>query len=81
MPPGTKPPALGAGATAAGGAKGAGVAVAAPGAMVSPTTFLQAADSVVTFFCRQPSASLPPGATPEHLDMKSERHDAFIALC
>lgn len=49
--------------------------------MVELTTFLQAADSVATFFCRQPSASLPPGWTPEHFAMKSLRHDERMALC
>jgi hypothetical protein len=80
---------LGAGVAAAAGA-GAGAAVAAGGGaggaaagagMVSFTTLWQAADRLATFFCRQVSASLPPGDTPEQCDMKSERQFARIALC
>jgi hypothetical protein len=49
--------------------------------MVVLITLLQAGDRLATFFCRQPRASLPPGVTPEHFDMKSERQLARRALC
>jgi hypothetical protein len=49
--------------------------------MVALTTALQLADSVPTFFWRQARASLPPGDTPEHFDMKSLRQFARSALC
>jgi stress-induced morphogen len=42
---------------------------------------LQAGARLATFFCRQAKASLPPGETPEHFDMKSERQLARRALC
>jgi hypothetical protein len=45
------------------------------------TALLQPGESTATFFCKQPSASLPPGATPEHRDMKSDRQADFIAFC
>lgn len=72
------------GATAAAGAVSAGLAGAgaATGAgKVALTAVLQAEDRLPTFFCRQVSASWPPGVTPEHFDMKSERQLALIALC
>jgi hypothetical protein len=49
--------------------------------IVALTAFLQVADSVVTFFCRHASASLPPGETSEQCDVKSDRQADFIALC
>jgi hypothetical protein len=69
--------AVGAGAAgfAATGGGGAGAG------MVALTTFLQAGARLATFFCRQLRASLPPGETPEHFDMKSERQLARRALC
>jgi stress-induced morphogen len=45
------------------------------------TTVLQPVDRVLTFFWRQAKASLPPGDTPEHFDMKSLRQFARSALC
>jgi len=64
----------------------AGAAAAAAGAgsgfgKVALTAVLQPDDNVATFFCRHCSASLPPGVTPEHFDMKSLRQFARIALC
>lgn len=41
----------------------------------------QAGDSEATFFCRHCSASAPPGRTPEHFDMKSERQEDLMADC
>lgn len=49
--------------------------------IVTLTAVLQAADRLATFFCKQTRASLPPGVTPEHFDMKSERQEARMALC
>jgi hypothetical protein len=49
--------------------------------MVPLTTALQPADRVATFFWRQAKASLPPGDTPEHFDMKSPRQLERSALC
>jgi hypothetical protein len=49
--------------------------------MVALTAVLQAADRPATFFCRHISASLPPGVTPEHFAMKSDRQAARMALC
>ncbi len=73
----------GAGAAAAGaGAAVAGFAAAGAGAgIVALTAVLQAGARLATFFCRQSRASLPPGVTPEHFDMKSERQFARMALC
>ena len=49
--------------------------------MVALTAVLQAGARLATFFCRHSSASLPPGVTPEHFDMKSDRQLARMALC
>jgi hypothetical protein len=49
--------------------------------IVTLTAVLQAGERLATFFCRQLSASLPPGVTPEHFDMKSERQAERMALC
>jgi hypothetical protein len=49
--------------------------------MVALTAVLQAGARLATFFFRQASASLPPGVTPEHFDMKSDRQDERMALC
>ena len=63
-------------------ALGAGTACAGAGAgMVALTAVLQAGDRLATFFCKHSNASLPPRGTPGHFDMKSERHEARIALC
>ena len=71
----------GADAVGGGGAEG-GVGVAAIGAgMVELTAVLQPEERLATFLCKQTSASLPPGLTPEHFDMKSERQLDRIALC
>ncbi|QTU96620.1 hypothetical protein J7U39_00010 [Rhizobium sp. NLR16a] len=43
------------------------------------TAFWQPAESVALCCWRQVSASIPPGVTPEHFAMKSERHSALIA--
>jgi hypothetical protein len=48
---------------------------------VGSTAALQPADRELTFFCRHKRASLPPGVTPEHFDMKSPRQLARNALC
>ncbi len=78
--------AAGGGAVAAAGFGGAGAvgAAAALGAAgfgkVSRTTFWQFADKLATFFCRQTSASLPPGEMPEQCEMKSERQLARSSL-
>jgi hypothetical protein len=69
-------PGCGLGATAWAGAAGFG-----GGGIVALTAVLQAGDRLATFFCRQASASRPPGLTPEHFDMKSERQDERMALC
>src|ERR1700741_3641158 len=71
--------AAGATATAAGAAAAAPAGAGAP--IVALTTCLQAGDRPATFRCRQASASLPPGVTPEHFAMKSERPASFSALC
>ncbi len=77
--------AAGGGAGAGGGVcAGAGLAGAAAGAgagMVALTAVLQAGDRLATLVCRQTSASLPPGVTPEHFDMKSDRQLERMALC
>src|SRR6185312_405298 len=65
----------GAGATCVSGAVGIG-----PG-MVAPTTRLQAGERPEMFCCRHSSASLAPGCTPEHFDMKSLRQFWRIAFC
>jgi hypothetical protein len=70
-----------AGAGAAAGASAGFAATGAGGGNVALTAVLQAADRPATFFCRQASASLPPGVTPEHFDMKSERQEDLIAFC
>lgn len=49
--------------------------------MVALTAVLQAGDRLATLVCRHCSASLPPGVTPEHFDMKSDRHEPRMALC
>jgi hypothetical protein len=49
--------------------------------MVALTAFLQLGERPATFFCRQARASLPPGVTPEHFEVKSERQDERMALC
>jgi hypothetical protein len=76
---------VGAAVAAAGAADGAACAgFAATGAgagIVALTAVLQAGARLPTFFCRQVSASLPPGVTPEHFDMKSERQFERTALC
>jgi hypothetical protein len=48
---------------------------------VALTAALQLADRPSTFFCKQANASLPPGVTPEHFDMKSLRQFERSALC
>ncbi len=66
------------------GLAGAGGATAAGGVgpgMVALTAVLQADDRPATFFCRHCKASRPPGVTPEHFAMKSDRHEARMALC
>src|SRR4051794_26714735 len=71
------------------GGGGAGVAagadVAADGAAglgaIALTAVRQAGESAAELRCRHCSASAPPGVTPEHFDMKSERQEARIALC
>jgi hypothetical protein len=45
------------------------------------TTLLQFGESTETFFCKQASASFPPGETPEQCDMKSDRQAERMALC
>lgn len=49
--------------------------------MVALTAVLQAGDRLATLVCRQTSASLPPGVTLEHFDMKSDRQLERMALC
>ncbi|MBB2708039.1 UNVERIFIED_ORG: hypothetical protein GGE63_006200 [Rhizobium esperanzae] len=76
-------PAAGAGVVAAvfAGAAGAGSADVDLGlTFTADTAFLQPAESVALCCCKQVSASMPPGVTPEHLAMKSERHSALIAF-
>lgn len=70
-------------AWAVGAAAGAGLAWGggAGGGRVDATAFRQSGDSVATFVCRHFIASAPPGLTPEHFDMKSERQLALMALC
>ena len=70
----------------AGGAGGGSAGFAATGAgagaeMVALTAVLQPGARSATFFCRHCSASLPPGVTPLHFAMKSERQLARMALC
>ena len=77
---GTAASTFGAGA----GLAGAGAAAVGAGSgfgKVAVTAVLQPADNAATFFCRHCNASLPPGVTPEHFDMKSLRQFARIALC
>jgi hypothetical protein len=49
--------------------------------MVALTAVLQAGDRLATLLCRHCNASLPPGVTLEHFDMKSLRHAPRMALC
>jgi hypothetical protein len=49
--------------------------------MVALTAVLQAGDRLPTLVCKHCSASLPPGVTPEHFDMKSDRQAPRMALC
>ena len=49
--------------------------------MVALTAVLQAGDRLATLVCRQTNASLPPGLTPEHFDMNSERQFERMVLC
>jgi hypothetical protein len=49
--------------------------------MVALTAVLQAGDKAATLVCKHCSASLPPGVTPEHFDMKSDRQAPRMALC
>src|SRR5262249_21975721 len=44
------------------------------------TALRQAGESVALCCCRQVSASMPPGVTPEHCAMKSERQADLMAL-
>src|ERR1700754_2385356 len=46
--------------------------------LIAETAFRQAAEREPLCCCRQVSASMPPGVTPEHCAMKSERHAALI---
>ncbi|MBB4444001.1 hypothetical protein GGE15_007313 [Rhizobium esperanzae] len=62
------------------GAAGAGSADVDLGLEIADTAFRQPAESVALCCCRQVSASIPPGVTPEHCAMKSDRHSALIAL-
>jgi hypothetical protein len=76
--------AAGAGADAAAGGEAAGFGGATGGGAagfgrVALTTVLQAGDRLLTFFCRQASASLP--RKPEHFDIASLRQFARNALC
>jgi hypothetical protein len=68
------------GVAGTGGGAG-GVDAAGACGIVAFTAVWQAADSFPTFFCKQASASRPPGVTPEQLAMKSERQDCRIAFC
>jgi hypothetical protein len=61
-------------------AAGAGSADVDLGLLTADTAFRQPADSVALCCCKQVSASMPPGVTPEHCAKKSERHSALIAL-
>ena len=81
--------AVAAGAVAVAGAVAAG-AVAVPvedvaGADLPPPSAAsadwQAEESDELCCCRQVSAALPPGCTPEHCAMKSERQADLMALC
>jgi hypothetical protein len=49
--------------------------------MVALTAVLQAGDRLATLVWRHCNASLPPGVTPEHFDMKSDRQAPRMALC
>jgi hypothetical protein len=69
-----------AGGAGAGVAAGT-VATGAGAGSVALTAVLQPGDKVSTFFWRHVSASLPPGLTPAHFDMKSLRQFARMALC
>lgn len=74
----------GAGAAAVAGADAACAGFAWAGAadgIVALTAVLQPGERFSTFFCKQASASLPPGVTPEHFDVKSERQFDRTALC
>jgi hypothetical protein len=73
--------AAGATAAAGGGAVGGAAVLAGSGVMVARTAVWQPSDRPATFFCRQESASLPPGVTPAHFDWKSEWQFERIALC
>jgi len=73
----------GAAAAAGGGAGGAGGTAAAGAGLLGVaalTAVWQGADSWAMCCFRQASASAPPRGTPEQFAMKSDRHDARIAL-
>jgi hypothetical protein len=75
--------AVGAAAAAGGGAGGAGGRAAAGAGLLGVaalTAVWQGADSWAMCCFRQASASAPPRGTPEQFAMKSDRHDARIAL-
>jgi hypothetical protein len=70
-------------AAAAGGGAGAGDTAAAGAGLLGVaalTAVWQGADSWAMCCFRQASASAPPRGTPEQFAMKSDRHDARIAL-
>jgi len=66
-------------ATAAGWGGGAAGAAGAAG-IAALTAVWQAGDSLARLRLRHSKASRPPGWTPEQFAMKSERHEARIAL-
>ena len=73
----------GAAAAAGGGAGGAGGTAAAGAGLLGVaalTAVWQGAESWAMCCFRQASASAPPRGTPEQFAMKSDRHDARIAL-
>jgi hypothetical protein len=70
----------GAAAAAGGGAGGAAAAGAGLLGVAALTAVWQGAESWAMCCFRQASASAPPRGTPEQFAMKSDRHDARIAL-
>jgi hypothetical protein len=87
--------ALGGGASAGGAASGAAAAGAGAGSagagggastgsvffgMTALTAVRQDEESPPKLRCKQRNASTPPGLTPEQCDMKSDRHEARMAL-
>jgi hypothetical protein len=70
-------------AAGAGGGAGVGAAAAAGAALLGVTALTavwQGAESWAMCCFRQAKASAPPRGTPEQFAMKSDRHDARIAL-